>query len=127
MARRFGERLAIFTVSPGANLGTNAARHTTGLKHFLFTRIMPTLAPLMGMGQPISVGAKRYIDVLHGAEGEYANGKTYASKAKKFVGPLHEMRHAHLLDVDRQEAAWAVLSELTGSVEHRAFHNVAAE
>ena len=30
MARRFGDRISIFTVSPGANLSTNAARHTTG-------------------------------------------------------------------------------------------------
>jgi NAD(P)-dependent dehydrogenase (short-subunit alcohol dehydrogenase family) len=119
MARRFGERLAIFTVSPGANLRTNAARHTTGFKNFLFTKVMPTLAPVMGMGQPISMGAKRYIDVLHGEDGEYANGKTYASKAKKFVGPLYEMQHAHLLDVDRQKVAWNVLSELTGTAEHQ--------
>jgi hypothetical protein len=73
----------------------------------------------MGMGQPISVGAKRYLDVLHGVEGEYGNGKTYASKAKKFVGPLHEMQHAHLLDVDRQEVAWTVLSELTTTADRQ--------
>jgi len=115
MARRFGERIAIFTVSPGANLSTNAARHATGFKKFLFTKVMPTLAPVMGMGQPISVGAKRYLDVLHGVEGEYGNGKTYASKAKKFVGPLYEMQHDHLLDVDRQEVAWNVLRELAGT------------
>lgn len=127
MARRFGERLAIFTVSPGANLGTNAARHTTGFKNFLFTKVMPTLAPVIGMGQPISLGAKRYLDVLHGVEGEYGNGKTYASKAKKFVGPLYEMQHAHLLDVDRQEVAWNVLGELTGTGERQAAQAVAAQ
>jgi hypothetical protein len=73
----------------------------------------------MGMGQPISVGAKRYLDVLHGVEGEYGNGKTYASKAKKFVGPLYEMQHDHLLDVDSQEVAWNVLSELAGTAERQ--------
>jgi len=127
MARRFGERVAIFTVSPGANLSTNAARHATGFKKFLFTKVMPAMAPLMGMGQPISVGAKRYLDVLHGVGAEYINGKTYASKAKKFVGPLHEMKHAHLLDVERQETAWNVLGELTRTREHQASQRAAAE
>lgn len=115
MARRFGDRIAIYTVSPGADLGTNAGRHSKGFKKFLFTKIMPAMAPLMGMGQPISLGAKRYLDVLHGAEGEFVNGKTYTSAAKKFVGPLHEMKHDHLLDVDRQNVAWSVVGELTGT------------
>jgi hypothetical protein len=115
MARRFGERVAIFTVSPGANLGTNAARNSTGFKKFLFTKIMPALGPVMGMGQDISDGAKRYLDVLHGVGREYVNGKTYTSAAKKFVGPLHEMKHPHLLDVERQEVAWNVLTELTST------------
>ena len=29
MTRRYGERVAVFTVSPGSSMGTNAARHTT--------------------------------------------------------------------------------------------------
>jgi hypothetical protein len=36
------------------------------------------------------------------------------SKPKKLVGPMQEMKHAHLLNVERQEAAWDVLGELTG-------------
>ena len=127
MARRFHERVGIFTVSPGANLSTNAARHATGFKRFLFTKVMPAIGPAIGMGQPISVGAKRYLDVLHGVGGEYGNGKTYASRAKKFVGPLHEMKHGHLLDVERQEIAWNVLAELTGTDEHPASQRAAAE
>jgi NAD(P)-dependent dehydrogenase (short-subunit alcohol dehydrogenase family) len=127
MARRFGERIAIFTVSPGANLSTNAARHSTGFKRFLFTKLMPAIGPAIGMGQRISVGSKRYLDVLHDVEGEYVNGTTYASKPKKFVGPLYEMTHDHLLDVGRQEAAWTVLGELTGTVERHASQREAAE
>lgn len=127
MARRFGERIAVFTVSPGANLSTNAARHSTGFKRFLFTKVMPAIGPAIGMGQHISVGAKRYIDVLHGVGREYVNGKTYASEPKKFVGPLYEMKHAHLLDVERQEVAWNVLGELSGTAGHRASLGAAAE
>ena len=115
MARIFGDRVWVFTVSPGSNMSTNAARHTTGFKRFLFTKVMPLLGPIMGMDQPVSKGAKRYIDVLHGVGGDYANGKTYTSKPKKMIGPLQEMTHAHLLDVERQEIAWTVLGELTGA------------
>ena len=127
MARRFGDRISIFTVSPGANLSTNAARHTTGFKRFLFTKFMPTIGRVIGMDQHVSVGAKRYLDVLHGVGGDYVNGKTYTSKPKKLTGPLHEMTHAHLVDVDRQEVAWSVLGELTGTVDRQASRAAAAE
>ena len=127
MARRFGERISIFTVSPGSNLRTNAGRHTTGFKRFLFTKLMPTIGPAIGMSQHVSVGAKRYVDVLHGVGGDYVNGKTYTSKPKKLTGPLQEMTHPHLLDVDRQEVAWSVLSHLTGTDQHQAQQSAAAE
>ena len=115
MARRFGDRISVFTVSPGANLSTNAGRHTTGFKKFLFTKLMPALGPAIGMGTHVSVGAKRYLDVLHGVGGPYISGRTYTSRPKKLIGPLHEMTHSHLLDVDRQEVAWSVLNELAGT------------
>jgi NAD(P)-dependent dehydrogenase (short-subunit alcohol dehydrogenase family) len=127
MARRFGERISIFTVSPGANLSTNAARHTTGFKKLLFTKLMPAIGPAIGMGQHVSVGAKRYVDVLHGVGRDYVNGKTYTSKPKKLIGPLHEMTHEHLLDVERQEIAWNVLAELTRTVNLQASQAAAAE
>lgn len=112
MARRFGDRISVFTVSPGANLSTNAGRHTTGFKKFLFTKLMPAVGPAIGMGTHVSVGAKRYLDVLHGVGGPYISGRTYTSRPKKLIGPLHEMTHPHLLDLDRQEVAWSVLNEL---------------
>jgi hypothetical protein len=120
MARRFGERISIFTVSPGSNLSTNAGRHTTGFKKFLFTKLMPAIGPAIGMGQHVSVGAKRYLDVLHGVGRDYVDGKTYTSRPKKLIGPLHEMTHDHLLDVERQEVAWNVLGELTGTADRQA-------
>jgi len=88
---------------------------------------MPAIGPAIGMSQHVSIGAKRYVDVLHGVGGDYVNGKTYASKPKKLTGPLYEMTHDHLLDLQRQEAAWTVLSELTGTANDRASQAVAAE
>ena len=125
MARKFGDRISVFTVSPGSNMSTNAGRHTTGFKRFLFTKLMPTIGPAIGMSQHVSVGAKRHIDVLHGVGGDYVNGKTYTSKPKKLTGPLHETTHDHLLNVERQEVAWHVLGELTGTVNPSALQAAA--
>ena len=113
MAHRFGDRLEVYNVSPGANMATNVARHASGFKKFLFTKVMPVLGPLLGMDQPIAKGARRYIDALLGCR-DYRNGGTYASKPGKLVGPVQEMTHAHLLDKKRQETAWNVLVQLTG-------------
>lgn len=127
LARRLGGRIGVFTVSPGSNMSTNAGRNTTGFKKFLFTKFMPAIGPAIGMSQHVSLGAKRYLDVLHGIGGDYVNGKTYASKPKKLTGPLHEMTHDHLLDAERQEAAWSVLNELTGTVDWPVSQRAAAE
>lgn len=115
MALRFGQRFSFFAVSPGSNMGTNAARHETGFKKFLFTKVMPILGPTIGVDQPVSLAAKRYLDVLHGASDEYLDGGTYTSKPGKLVGHVQRMTHAHLIDGERQEATWQVLGELTGT------------
>lgn len=114
LARRFGDRVLVFTVSPGSSMSTNAARNTTGLQRFLFTKVMPLLGPALGMDQPVSKGARRYLDVLNEV-GSYTNGRTYTSAPKKLVGPLHEVACSHLLDLEHQEMAWTVLGELSGA------------
>jgi NAD(P)-dependent dehydrogenase (short-subunit alcohol dehydrogenase family) len=114
MARRFGDRISFFNVSPGSNMATNAARHVKGFKRFLFTKVMPLVGPLMGVDQPVSKGAGRYVEVLHG-NGAFTNGATYTSRPGKLIGPMQKMTHAHLLDDVRQETAWGVLKELTGA------------
>ncbi|MCP4500519.1 MAG: SDR family NAD(P)-dependent oxidoreductase [Deltaproteobacteria bacterium] len=115
MNRKFGDRISVFTVSPGSNMGTNAGRNVTGFKKFLFTVVMPAIGGAMGMNMPTAKGAKRYVDVLLDEKHEFKSGKTYTSAPKKLVGPLHEVTYAHLLDEVRQEAAWNVLTKLTGS------------
>jgi NAD(P)-dependent dehydrogenase (short-subunit alcohol dehydrogenase family) len=115
MARRHGDNVAFFTVSPGANMGTNGARHFTGFKRFLFTKFMPTVGGFLGMNMPTSEGAKRYVDVLLDEAGVFENGRTYTSRPKRMVGPLHAVDYEHLLDEERQELALDVLGHLTRS------------
>lgn len=126
MARNNGEHISVCTVSPGANMSTNAARHTTGFKNLLYTKIMPTLGPVMGLDQPVPLGAKRYIDVLNSPNGEYVSGKSYMSRPKKMIGPIEECNNAHLLDIERQEAAWIVLGELAGTADALAVQGAAS-
>lgn len=115
MAREFGDRISVFTVSPGSNMGTNAARNTTGFKKFLFTKVMPFVGSFTGMNMPTPVGAKRYVEVLNGVGHDFTNGRSYMSPPTKVVGPMEEQTTPHLLDVERQKMAFQVIEELTGT------------
>ena len=112
MARRHPGSVRFHTVSPGANLGTNAARHVTG-SFKLMLGLMQRFGRYVGMDQPVDKGAGRYLDVLHGTGGPYQNGGTYTSRPKKMTGPLALSTPPHLTDVERQETAIAVLDTLT--------------
>lgn len=74
---------------------------------------MPLFGNALGVDQPAPVAAKRYLDVLLGGE-RFVNGATYTSAPKKMVGPIERATHAHLVDEQRQELAYSVLSELSG-------------
>lgn len=110
MARRHANTTFV-TVSPGANMSTNAARHAEGSFKIMIA-VMRKTGRFLGMDQPISQGAKRYIDVLHGVDGPYENGGTYTSRPKRMVGPLMHRTEDHLLDLERQDTALAVLNSL---------------
>lgn len=112
MARRHPGPVRFFTVSPGANMSTNAARHTTGAFKVMLA-VMRRVGRYIGMDQPIDKGAGRYLDVLHGNGGPYENGGTYTSRPKKMTGPLVHSTPAHLVDTARQETALGVLDKLT--------------
>ena len=114
MAHRFGDKTTFYTVSPGSNMSTNAARHATGFKRILFTVVMPAIGPFIGWDQPVHLGAKRYVDVLNDRGADFKSGKTYTSAPKKMIGALHEVTVPHLLDTRRQDVAFAVLGELAG-------------
>ena len=112
MARRHPGNVSFYTVSPGANMGTNAARHSTGAFK-LMIGFMRRFGRYLGMDQPIEVGAGRYIDVLHGNNGPFRNGGTYTSRPKKMTGPLVASAAPHLLDTERQDTALGVLDKLS--------------
>ena len=112
MARRHTGDVNFYTVSPGANMGTNAARHATGAFKLMIS-FMRRFGKLLGMDQPIEEGAGRYIDVLHGTNGPFRNGGTYTSRPKKMTGPLVASTAPHLLVTERQDAAIAMLDKLT--------------
>ena len=79
MAAKHGDKVSVFAVSPGSNTSTNAGRNQTGFKKFAFGRVMPLIGRFMGMDMPVSEGAKRYLDVLHGTPSQYENGASYMS------------------------------------------------
>ena len=112
MARRHPGSVRFHTVSPGANMATNAARHATGAFKIMLG-FMRRFGKVLGMDQPIEAGAGRYIDVLHGNQGPYQNGGTYTSRPKKMTGPLTLATPPHLVDTDRQDTALTVLDTLT--------------
>jgi NAD(P)-dependent dehydrogenase (short-subunit alcohol dehydrogenase family) len=112
MARRHPGGVSFYTVSPGANMGTNAGRHATGFFK-LMIGFMRRFGRYVGMDQPIDKGAGRYLDALHGNNGTFRNGGTYTSRPKKMTGPLVESTAPHLLVTERQDTALAVLDKLS--------------
>ncbi|MEM7286224.1 MAG: SDR family NAD(P)-dependent oxidoreductase [Actinomycetota bacterium] len=113
MARRHPGGVRFITVSPGSNMSTNAARHTTGAFKVMLA-VMRRVGRFIGMDQPIEEGAGRYIDVLEGNGGPYENGATYTSRPKKMTGPLAKSTPDHLTDRERQDTALEVIDRLAG-------------
>jgi NAD(P)-dependent dehydrogenase (short-subunit alcohol dehydrogenase family) len=114
MQRRHGGTYNFFNVSPGANLGTDAARHQKGAQKLMFSA-MARIGHLIGMNMPVSVGARRYVDVVTGAD-QFEPGGTYTSKAKKMVGDLTRRTDAHLTDRRRQDLTLEALDGLVAGL-----------
>ena len=112
--RRHGGTIDFFNVSPGANLGTDAARHQTGAMKMMFS-LMGRFGHLVGMNQPVPEGARRYVDVLT-ATGSFTPGATYTSRPKKMTGPLTQRNEPHLVDERRQRLAVTALDELVAAI-----------
>lgn len=112
LARRLPVGTTVNAVSPGSTPGTEGARNAG----FVTRRIMMpmlALAPArMQVASPIDVSANRYLEAL--AFPASISGAFYASAPKKLAGPIEAMTHAHLHNVEHQEAAWAAIAAITG-------------
>mgnify|MGYP001794314319 FL=1 len=117
MHHLFGHRTSFFAVGPGPNMGTNVGRYQKGFASLIMKSVMPLVGSLMGINQPVSSGAKRFLDVFHNVDRTYLSGRTYTPHHKDITGPLWEVDHTHVLDFDRQERAWKVLNTITKSNE----------
>ncbi len=118
MQRRHEGRFDFFTVSPGSNMGTDAARHVTGPFKMMVV-LMNKVDHLVGMNQPVAEGARRYVEVID-ATRNVEPGRTYSSKPTKLVGDLVVRGDAHLVDARRQALAVAVIDELIAAIDQRA-------
>lgn len=114
LQRRYEGRYDFFTVSPGANMGTNASRHVRG-SFKLLIGLMKRIGHLVGMNMPVSEGSRRYVDVLLG-RGDFEPGRTYTSKPKKMTGDVVARSGSHLVDRRRQDAGLEMLGDLIAGV-----------
>jgi NAD(P)-dependent dehydrogenase (short-subunit alcohol dehydrogenase family) len=114
MQRRHQGTYDFFNVSPGANLGTDAARHMKGFNKVMFS-VMGKVGHLVGMNQPVATGAGRYLDVLTGTA-PFQPGGTYTSPRKKMTGELAHRTEPHLVDERAQRLALDTLDDLVAGL-----------
>lgn len=86
LARRYPQ-LRLLTVSPGNTAGTEALRDLPLPVRVAAQRIlMPYVAPALGIGHRLEVGAKRIVDAV--VDPSMRSGVFYASAANTLTGPL---------------------------------------
>jgi NAD(P)-dependent dehydrogenase (short-subunit alcohol dehydrogenase family) len=86
MARMHPE-LRFITMSPGNTAGTEALRDQPALVRIIASRIvLPYLAPALGIGHKLEVGAKRLVNAV--TDASLQSGVFYASAARKITGPV---------------------------------------
>ena len=86
MARRHPE-LRFVTMSPGNTAGTEALRDQPALLRIIANRILlPYVAPALGIGHKLDIGAKRLADAV--TDTSLQSGVFYASAAKTITGPV---------------------------------------
>ena len=86
MARMHPE-LRFITISPGNTAGTEALRDQPALVRIIGSRILlPYLAPALGIGHRLDVGAKRLVNAV--TDASLQSGVFYASAASTITGPV---------------------------------------
>jgi hypothetical protein len=74
-------------MSPGNTAGTEALRDQPALLRIIANRILlPYVAPALGIGHKLDIGAKRLVDAV--TDTSLQSGVFYASAAKTITGPV---------------------------------------
>ena len=66
----------------------------------------------LGMSEPVSVAAARYVEVAESDSG--ISGEFFASAPKKMTGTIEPMYHDHFKNEVHQEAAWNATVKVAG-------------
>jgi hypothetical protein len=86
MARRHPQ-LRFITMSPGNTAGTEALRDQPALLRIIARRLLlPYVAPALGIGHKLEIGAKRLVDAV--TDTSLQSGVFYASAASTITGPV---------------------------------------
>ena len=113
LARRLPTGMTVNAVSPGSAPGTDADRNA----NFFMKRIMvPFFKLVPGMSAPVSIAARRYLDVAEYPE--QVTGEFFASAPKKMTGDLHQVDLPHVRDRSSQAAVWEAIVRVAGNVDY---------
>jgi len=111
LAQRLPDGVTVNAVSPGSTPSTSIMDGTAAYMRFIMA---PLLKLLPGMSHSVADGAGRYLQALS-YDGE-VSGKFFASKPKKFTGPLVEIRMDHFENKAAQQALWTTTAKLAHGV-----------
>ena len=115
LSRKVKNGIKVFAVSPGAVADTNFGRDMPFAMKYIMLPLMKSIGGIMGMNASVDKGARRYLDAAKYDHSE--SGKFFASKPGKMIGPLYEQRSPKINDVEKQKAAYQVITELTGNID----------
>jgi NAD(P)-dependent dehydrogenase (short-subunit alcohol dehydrogenase family) len=115
-ARRLkAEHQSVVCVSPGFAMGTGFSRNMGFFARHMFP-LIAKIGPWLGMSASVKTGAHRYLEAADLPESE--SGHFYASEDHdKVFGRLADQQDEIFFDQELQEAIWALVGKLTGSVD----------
>jgi NAD(P)-dependent dehydrogenase (short-subunit alcohol dehydrogenase family) len=116
LAKKLPRGIRVFTISPGSVPSTNFARHQSFVLRRILLPLIDSLGRVLGVGGPVSAGAKRYISAVDLPDGD--NGKFFASPTGKMIGELTEQKTDLLLDENKRKAAWNTIVGLAGGMNY---------
>ncbi len=110
LARKLPNNMIVNSISPGATPSTNFARHQSWAMQNLMLPMMKTFGPIMGVSGSLRDAAKRYLKILD-FDGT-TNGKFWASKKGKMIGPLAICSSSYLDNITFQDTVWNLIDNI---------------